>query len=56
MKKLILIATALLIATGSGADARSHHRHHGYYGGGQGFYGGAYGGRGTEEGRTSPGP
>jgi hypothetical protein len=53
MKKLILIATALLIASGSGVYARSHHRHHGFYGGGQGFYGGARGGRGSDEGRTS---
>jgi hypothetical protein len=60
MKKLILFATALLIASGSSVYAREHGRHgysharvHGYYGGARGFYGGAYGGPGTAEGRTS---
>jgi hypothetical protein len=60
MKKLILFATALVIASGSSVYAREHggHRYpharvHGYYGGARGFYGGAYGGPGTAEGRTS---
>ena len=60
MKKLILFATAFVIASGSGAFAREHGRHrysqarvHGYHGGARGFYDGAYGGPGTAEGRTS---
>jgi hypothetical protein len=57
MKKLILFATALVIASGSGVYAREHGKHryfhtHGY-GGAPGFYGGAYGGAGSAEGRTS---
>jgi len=58
MKKLILLVTAFLIASGSSVYARGHRHHHGwhgYSGGGQGFYGGAYGGAGTAEGRTSGG-
>lgn len=60
MKKLILSATALVIASGSTVYAREHGRHgyshahlHGYYGGARGLCGGAYGGAGTAEGRTS---
>jgi hypothetical protein len=60
MKKLILLATALVIASGSSVYAREHGKHryfhahmHGYYGGAAGFYGGASGGAGSAEGRTS---
>jgi hypothetical protein len=60
MKKLILFALAIVIASGSSVYAREHGRHryshaqvHGYYGGARGFYGGANGGPGTAEGRTS---
>jgi hypothetical protein len=58
MKKLILFATALVIASGSSVYAREHGKHryyhsHGYSGGAAGFYGGAYGGAESAEGRTS---
>jgi hypothetical protein len=59
MKKLILFAIALVIASGSSVYAREHGKHryshqaHGYYGGAPGFYGGANGGAGSAEGRTS---
>ena len=53
MKKLILFAAALVIASGSSVYAREHGKHRYSHAQMHGYYGGAYGGPGTAEGRTS---
>jgi hypothetical protein len=55
MKKLILFATALVIASGSSVYAQEHGKHRYLHTQVHevGFYGGANGGAGSAEGRTS---